>query len=86
MGAIDEQQIKALAYRISQMHKSYQELCWRLAEVELILEMGQTPDPDITRQIAQNISDQKIPTEKLHWYLAEKILLAEKKWGIHLTP
>ncbi len=86
MDEIDDQQIKRLAFDVSKLHKTYNQLVWRLAEAELLLQSGVEPSHDKIRQIAESISESNPNEEDLHWFLAEKILLVKKKWGKDLAP
>jgi hypothetical protein len=72
--------ISALAYKISAEHKTYDQFCWQLAEIELKLERGSKPEGSAIRALAQSIFDQHMELSLLHWLIAERSLLLKQKF------
>ncbi|QEE17008.1 hypothetical protein DSAG12_02840 [Promethearchaeum syntrophicum] len=77
---ISSKKIEDLAYKISQKDLTYDQFVWKLAKNTLKLENGIDPDQDLIREIAQAINNQHLSLEKLHWLIAEKILLYKNKF------
>jgi len=77
---ISYKKIEELAYKISQNDLNYEQFVWKLAKNTLKLENGIEPNQDLIREIAQTINSQHLPLEKLHWLIAEKILLYKNKF------
>jgi len=77
---ISSKKIEDLAYIISQNDLNYDQFVWKLAKNTLKLENGIKPDQDLIRDIAQTINNQHLSLEKLHWLIAEKILLYKNKF------
>jgi hypothetical protein len=79
MENITKDAIHQRAFDIYKSNKSFDQLCWLLAEMELKLQAGQNSSPDNIRKMAQSIANQKPSLQNLHWLLAEKQLLVERK-------
>jgi len=79
MDKVNREEITVKAYQISQEHKSYDQFAWMLAEAELTLQYGKTPSAEIVRSVADAILNQHLSVDVLHWLIAEKRILFEKK-------
>lgn len=72
-------QIKDAAYFLSQKNHSYDELCWFLAENQLIVQKGyyNVAEDDI-REIAEEIFKSSFTYEGLCWLITELNVLIKK--------
>lgn len=73
--------ISFAAYFLSQNELSYDELCWMLAEKQLIIQKG---DENVTendiRQKAEEISHSSCSYDELCWLIAELKILVDKEY------
>ncbi|MFW9997414.1 MAG: hypothetical protein ACFFD4_35550 [Candidatus Odinarchaeota archaeon] len=64
--------IQRLAHKIYIKGTSYDECVWLLAEARLMEETGIQPDEATVRKAAEQMYQQHVPLQDLHWLLAEK--------------
>lgn len=73
--------IDVAAYYLSQNQLSYDELCWMLAEKQVIIQKG---DENVTendiRQKAEEIFRSSCSYDELCWLIAELNILVDKKY------
>ena len=79
MEEITTEHIQKRAYYLSLQQKSREDLIWLLAETELKLQTGSQPSIEQVRSLAEMIAQNKTTLDQLHWFLAEKQLLFERK-------
>jgi hypothetical protein len=69
------------AYYLSQNQLSYDELCWMLAEKQLIIQKGdKNVSEDDVRKKAAEIFRSTTPYNELCWLIAELNILVDKKY------
>ena len=76
-----KEDINVAAYFLSQNELSYDELCWMLAEKQLIIQKG---DENVTendiRQKAEEIFNSSCSYDELCWLISELSILVDKKY------
>ena len=73
--------IKVGAYFISQNELSYNELCWMLAEKQLIIQKGyDNVSEDDIRKKAEEVFRSSCTYDELCWLISELKTLTEKKF------
>ena len=81
----DKQDLKEMiavgAYYLSQNQLSYDELCWMLAEKQLIIQKGdKNVSEDDIRKKAAEIFRSTTPYDELCWLISELNILVDKKY------
>ena len=75
-----KEMINVAAYFLSQNQLSYNELCWLLAEKQLIIQKGdENVSVDDIRKKAEEIFRSSCTYDELCWLLSELKILTEKK-------
>ncbi|TFG00255.1 MAG: hypothetical protein EU540_05530 [Promethearchaeota archaeon] len=75
-----KEMIDVAAYFLSQNQLSYNELCWLLAEKQLIIQMGdENVSLDDIRKKAEEIFRSSCTYDELCWLISELKILTEKK-------
>lgn len=73
--------VRVAAYFLSQNQLLYDELCWMLAEKQLIIEKGdENVTEDDIRKKAAEIFRSTTPYDELCWLIAELNILVDKKY------
>jgi hypothetical protein len=76
---ITTDQISQRAFEISQQGKTFDQLVWLVAEKLLQIQTGAEPLPNQIKSIAESIANNHPKLEELHWLLAERQLILERK-------
>jgi hypothetical protein len=75
------EKISVGAYYLSQNQLSYDELCWMLAEKQLIIQKGdKNVSEDDIRKLAAEIFRSTTPYDELCWLIAELNILVDEKY------
>ncbi len=78
-----ESYIRVAAFYLSQENYSYNNLCWLLAEKQLIIEKGQMDiDKDEIKEKAEEIFKSSVTYHELCWIIAEIDILVDRKYLI----
>jgi len=76
-----KEMINAAAYFVSQNELSYNELCWMLAEKQLIIQKGyDNVSEDDIRKKAEEVFRSSCTYDELCWLISELKTLTEKKF------